>query len=152
MLYGIDKRLSAIMNTRLLLLRFALLAIPFNTTIAQAAAPLATPGLWQITIVDFADRTSVAEECVKKPDWGWLIVYAGKTASDESCKLPVATVDGNVVAIIQICKSVKAEMLVSQPADGKLAGSLTTSSLTPYGIAIPFHSKFQAQRLSADCP
>lgn len=140
------------MNTRLLLLRFALLAIPFNTTIAQAAAPLAAPGLWQITIVDFADRTSVTEECVKKPDWGWWIVYAGKTAGDESCKPPVTTVEGDAVNITQECKSVSAEMIISDAGGGKLAGNLTASSLTPYGIAIPFHSKLQAQRLSADCP
>lgn len=140
------------MKTRFRVLRLACLALILNTTAVRAASPVTAPGLWQITIVDFAERTSAAKECVKTSDWDWWIIYTGKTASDESCKPPVTTVEGDVVTITQECKSVTAELLISETAGGKIAGNLTTSSLTPYGQAIPFHSKFEAQRLSADCP
>ena len=140
------------MKIRFRLMTFCYLVMMLNATTIHAAAPSVAPGLWEITIVDFADRTSVAQECIKTSDWSWWIVYAGKTASDESCKPPVANVVGDAVTITQACKSVSAEMTITQLGDGKLSGYLLTSSLTPYGIAIPFHSSFEAQRLAANCP
>jgi hypothetical protein len=122
-----------------------------DALVGHAAEPLVAPGLWEITIVDFADRTSVVQECVNTSDWSWWIVYAGKTANDESCAPPVAIVENNTIAITQACKSVSAEMTITQLDEGKLSGYLLTSSLTPYGIAIPFHSTFEAQRVAA-CP
>lgn len=128
------------------------LVMTLNAAVGYAASPVVEPGLWQITIVDFADRTSMAKERVKTSDWGWWIVFAGTTASDESCSPPVARVDSDVVAITQACKSMSAEMTISQSVGGQLSANLTTSSVTPYGIAIPFHSTVEAQRLAANCP
>ncbi len=132
--------------------KFAVVFAMLHVAHAHAAAPTVAPGLWEITIVDFANRTSVAQECINTSDWSWWIVYAGKTTSDESCQPPVANVAGDAIAITQACKSVSAEMTITQLDDGKLSGYLLTSSLTPYGIAIPFHSTFEAQRLAANCP
>ena len=145
-------RFTSLMKIRSLFLRLASLVVTLITAVVHAAAPRAAPGLWQITVVDFADRTSVMKECVKTPDWSWWIIYAGNTAGDESCRPPVAKVDGDIVTITQECKSVTAELLISEAGGGKIAGKLITSSLTPYGQAIPFQSEFEAQRLSTDCP
>ena len=140
------------MKIRFRLLKLAYLAMLLNATVIHATAPAVAPGLWEITVVDFADRTSVVRECVKTSDWSWWIVYAGKTANDESCAPPVASVQNDAVAITQACKSVSAEMTITQLGGGKLSGYLLTSSLTPYGIAIPFHSTFEAQHLGTNCP
>jgi hypothetical protein len=140
------------MNTRRYWPNVPLLAITLTTVVAHAAPPVAAPGLWQITIVDFAERTSQAKECLKSPDWNWWLVYLNNTAGDESCKPPATRVEGDVVGISQKCKSVSAEMTIVSAGDDSISGKLTTFSVTPYGMAIPFQSTFEARRLSDHCP
>ena len=134
------------------LLRRTVLIVTLSAGVVQAAPPAFAPGLWQITVIDFADRTSVTQECIKTSEWVWWIVLAGKITSEESCMPPVTMFVENRVNISQACKSVPAEVEISPAGADRLSENLITSTLTPYGMAIPFHSKFKAQRLSADCP
>lgn len=141
-----------IMIKRIQLLQRTVLILMLSAGVVQAATPAFEPGRWQITIVDFADRTNVSQECIKTSEWAWWIVLAGKITSEETCMPPVATMAKSVVKISQACQSVSAEMEISSAGAERLSGNLVTLTVTPYGMAIPFHSKFEARRLSADCP
>ncbi len=140
------------MTIQFRLFEILVLLFALNAGLSQATALAVAPGLWQITIVDFADRINVTKECIKTSDWSGWIVFAGSSSRDDSCEPPVTTFVDNVVNLTQACKSVSAEMTISVASAERLSGNVITSSVTPYGMAIPFHSKFEAQRLSADCP
>ena len=128
------------------------LLVTLSAGAVRAAPPDVAPGLWQITVIDFAARTNVTQECIKTSEWAWWIVLAGKITSEETCMPPVTTMAKSVVKISQACQSVSAEMEISSAGAERLSGNLVTLTVTPYGMAIPFHSKFEARRLSADCP
>ena len=128
------------------------LIVTLSAGVVQAAIPAFEPGRWQITIVDFADRTSVIQECIKTSEWVWWIALAGKITNEETCMPPISMFIENRVNVSQACQSVSAEMEIFPAGADRLSGNLVTLTVTPYGMAIPFHSKFEAQRLSADCP